>query len=90
MDSGNNKLTSYFTQFVFKVKMHIMANTCWFFSDICKKWTLILPGEVKVDLADFDIKLRKNLCALFKKKYLFLQKPPVTLVLLYTQRQKMK
>ncbi len=32
--------------------------------------TLIVPGEVKVDLADFDIKMQENLLfALFYKKY---------------------
>ncbi len=37
--------------------------------------TLIGPGEVNVDLADFDLKLRENLLSnLIFKKYLFLQK----------------
>jgi hypothetical protein len=37
--------------------------------------TLIGPGEVKVDLADFDLKLQENLLSnLIIKKYLFLQK----------------
>jgi hypothetical protein len=37
--------------------------------------TLIGPGEVKVDLADFDLKLRENLLSnLILKKNLFLQK----------------
>jgi hypothetical protein len=37
--------------------------------------TLIGPGEVKVDLADFDLKLQENLLInLIFLKYLFLQK----------------
>jgi hypothetical protein len=42
---------------------------------VIQSLTLILPGEVKVDLSDLDIKLRKTLYELyFSIKCIFLQK----------------
>jgi hypothetical protein len=52
--------------------------------------TLIGPGEVKVDLADFDLKLQENLLSnLIFFKYLFLQKRLPSLFELLTRPQKM-
>ncbi len=50
--------------------------------------TLIAPGEVKVDLASFDMKLQDNLSRTFYFfKYLFLQKHITNIFLLHTQHQ---
>ncbi len=52
--------------------------------------TLIGLGEVKVDLANFDLKLRENLLSnLIFFKYLFLQKRLLSLFELLTRPQKM-
>jgi hypothetical protein len=51
--------------------------------------TLIGPGEVKVDLADFDLKLQENLLSTLYFFYLFLQKRLPDLFELMTWPQKM-
>jgi hypothetical protein len=52
--------------------------------------TLIQPGEVKIDLANFDVKFRtKFLYVRFFLFDLFLQKSLANLLELLTQRQKM-
>jgi hypothetical protein len=54
----------------------------------CSALTLIVPGEVKVDLANFDVKLPTNILCTGFKKYLFLQKNLPNLSDLPSGRQK--
>jgi hypothetical protein len=73
------------------------SNHCFFFfftKQVSFRWiiplTVIGPGEVKVDLADFDLKLQENLLKnLIFKKYLFLQKRLPSLFEILTWPQKM-